>query len=74
MLICKLDFIYDQYIERILAYCKTTTLTRRKAKLILELLQEGRTINEIASENNIHSNILSKWKRDAESCLYRFIG
>lgn len=37
-----------------------------KAKLVLEALRGERTINEIASENNIHPNMLSKWKRDVE--------
>ncbi len=37
-----------------------------KAHLVLETLRGERTINEIASENNIHSNMLSRWKREAE--------
>lgn len=41
-----------------------------KAQLVLEALRGERTINEIASSNNIHPNMLSKWKRDAESNLY----
>lgn len=41
-----------------------------KAKLVLEALRGERTINEIASEHNIHPNMLSKWKRDAEKNLY----
>ena len=41
-----------------------------KARLVLEALRGERTINEIASSNNIHPNMLSKWKRDAESNLY----
>ncbi len=41
----------------------------KKAKLVLEALRGERTINEIASENNIHPNMLSKWKRDAETNL-----
>ena len=38
-----------------------------KAKLVLEAIRGERTINEIASDNNIHPNMLSKWKRDAEN-------
>ena len=41
-----------------------------KAKLVLEALRGERTINEIASEHNIHPNMLSKWKRDVEKNLY----
>ena len=41
-----------------------------KSRLVLEALRGERTINEIASENNIHPNMLSKWKRDAETQLY----
>lgn len=41
-----------------------------KSKLVIEALRGERTINEIASENNIHPNMLSKWKRDAEKNLY----
>ena len=41
-----------------------------KARLVLEALHGERTINEIAAENNIHPNMLSKWKRDAEKNLY----
>ena len=40
-----------------------------KARLVLEAFRGERTINEIASENNIHPNMLSKWKREAESQL-----
>lgn len=41
-----------------------------KSKLVIEALRGERTINEIASEHNIHPNMLSKWKRDAEKNLY----
>lgn len=41
-----------------------------KAKLALEAIRGERTINEIASEHNIHPNMLSRWKRDAETRLY----
>ncbi len=40
-----------------------------KARLVLKAIRGERTINEIASENNIHPNMLSKWKREAESQL-----
>jgi len=41
-----------------------------KAKLALEAIRGDRTINEIASENNLHPNMLSKWKKEAETQLY----
>ena len=40
-----------------------------KARLVLEALRGERTINEIASSNNIHPNVLSRWKREAEEGL-----
>ena len=40
-----------------------------KAKLVLEAIRGERTINEIASANNIHPNMLSRWKREAEEGL-----
>ncbi len=41
-----------------------------KARLVLEALRGERTINEIASENNIHPNMLSRWKVEAEKNLH----
>ena len=41
-----------------------------KSKLVLEAIRGERTITEIAAENNIHPNLLSKWKREAETQLY----
>ena len=41
-----------------------------KSRLVLEAIRGERTINEIAAENNIHPNMLSKWKREAETQLY----
>ncbi len=41
-----------------------------KARLVLETLRGERTINEIASDNNIHPNMLSRWKTGAEKNLY----
>lgn len=35
-----------------------------KSKLVLEAIRGERTINEIVAENNIHPNMLSKWKRE----------
>ena len=41
-----------------------------KVRLVLEAIRGERTINEIASEHNIHPNMLSRWKRIAESQMY----
>jgi len=35
-----------------------------KAKLVLEAIQEQKTINQIASENGVHPNLLNRWKAD----------
>ena len=40
-----------------------------KAKLVLEVLRCERPLNEIASENGIHPNMLSKWKKEAVTGL-----
>ena len=40
-----------------------------KAKLVLEVLRGERPRNEIASENGIHPNMLSKWKKEAAAGL-----
>lgn len=39
-------------------------------RLVLETIRGERTINEIASENNIPPNMRSRWKRLAESQMY----
>jgi len=38
---------------------------KEKAKLVIEVLKGERTVNEIASENSIHPNMLTRWKKDA---------
>ena len=44
---------------------RTSHTPNEKAKLVLEVLMGERPLNEIASDNNIHPNILSKWKKEA---------
>jgi transposase-like protein len=34
----------------------------QKVKIVLEILKEEKTMTQIASENGIHPNQLSKWK------------
>ena len=36
-----------------------------KSRMVLEVLKGERTLNEIASENNVHPNMLSRWKKEA---------
>ena len=35
-----------------------------KAKIVIEVLREEKTLNEIAAENEIHPNQLSRWKAE----------
>ena len=35
-----------------------------KAKIVIEVLREERTLNEIAAEYGIHPNQLSRWKTE----------
>lgn len=36
-----------------------------KAKLVIEVLKGERTLNEIATEHEIHPNMLTRWKKEA---------
>jgi transposase len=36
----------------------------QKAKIVIEVLREERTLNEIAAEYEIHPNQLSRWKAE----------
>jgi len=40
-----------------------------KARLALEVLKEHRTLTEIASENQVHPNLLMQWKRQLLECM-----
>lgn len=40
-----------------------------KAKIVLEALRETKTIAELASEHQIHPNLISKWKQAATTGL-----
>jgi len=40
-----------------------------KAKAVIEVLREAKTLNEIASEKEIHPNLLARWKQEALSKL-----
>ena len=36
----------------------------KKAKIVIEVLKEEKTLNEIAAEYEVHPNQLSKWKAE----------
>ena len=36
-----------------------------KAKIVLETFRGEKTLSEIVAENNVHPNLLSKWKKAA---------
>lgn len=36
----------------------------QKAKIVMEVLREERTLNEIAAEYEVHPNMLSRWKAE----------
>lgn len=36
-----------------------------KARLVIEVLRGERTMNEIAAENEVHPNMLARWKKEA---------
>lgn len=38
---------------------------KQKAQIVLEILQEDKTITQIASEYGIHPNQLHRWKKQA---------
>jgi transposase-like protein len=44
---------------------KKTHSPEAKAKIVLEILRGEETLNEIASKNNIHPILLSRWKTQA---------
>jgi transposase-like protein len=40
-----------------------------KARLALEVLKEQRTLTEIASDHQVHPNLLMQWKKQVVECL-----
>lgn len=44
-----------------------------KAKMVLEIVQDGKKISEVAEENNVHPNQLITWKKQfLESAVSAF--
>ncbi len=48
---------------------RTRYSAEQKAKLVLEVLRGERTVQQIASENNIAPNLLTRWKSEVVSNL-----
>lgn len=40
-----------------------------KAKIVLEVLRGEKPLNEIASNHDLHPNLLTCWKKQAINCL-----
>lgn len=36
-----------------------------KAQIVLEILKEEKSISQLASEHEIHANVLNRWKNEA---------
>jgi transposase-like protein len=36
-----------------------------KARMVLEILKEEKTVSQLASEEGIHTNVLNRWKLEA---------
>ncbi len=45
-----------------------------KAQLVLEALRETKTVAQIASEHQIHPNLVTKWKQEAVAELPTIFG
>ena len=45
-----------------------------KARLALEVLKEQRTLTEIASDHQVHPNLLMQWKKQVLECLPAVFG
>ena len=43
---------------------RRTFTPEEKAKIVIEFLREEKTLNEIAADNEIHPNQLSRWKAE----------
>lgn len=37
----------------------------QKARLVLEILKEEKSVSQLASEHGIHTNVLNRWKAEA---------
>jgi transposase len=40
-----------------------------KARLVLEILKEEKSVSQLATEHGIHANVLTRWKTEAVQSL-----
>ncbi|MDQ0874553.1 transposase-like protein [Paenibacillus sp. V4I3] len=38
---------------------------KEKARMVLEILKEDKSVSQIAAEAGIHTNVLNRWKSEA---------
>ncbi|XMB26065.1 transposase [Paenibacillus sp. BR2-3] len=44
---------------------RRTFTPEEKARIVLEILKEEKSISQLASEAGIHANVLNRWKNEA---------
>jgi transposase len=44
---------------------RRTFTPEEKAKIVLEILTEEKSVSQLASEHGIHANVLTRWKTEA---------
>lgn len=44
---------------------RRTFTPEEKAKIVLEILKEEKSVSQLASEHGIHANVLTRWKTEA---------
>ncbi|AIQ11225.1 transposase [Paenibacillus durus] len=48
---------------------RRTFTPEEKARIVLEILREEKSISQLASEEGIHPNVLNRWKNEATQNL-----
>ena len=48
-----------------MATTRRTFTPEEKARIVLEILKEERSVSQLASEHGIHTNVLNRWKLEA---------
>jgi len=43
----------------------------QKAQIVLEMLKEEKSVSQLASEHDIHANVLQRWKTEAVQNLHQ---
>ncbi len=44
-----------------------------KARIVLEILKEEKSVSQLASEHGIHTNVLNRWKKEAVKNLIAIV-